>query len=101
MGTAPKKASVRNKGGDAAGTVKRPSRARAKAPAIDPLLAELAANRVAIEGVSPEIDAGRFPAKAVAGDSFIVEADIFCDGHDSIDAALLLRRADASDWRGW
>ena len=62
-------------------------------------LAELAANRVAIEGVSPDIDGGRFPAKAVAGAPFVVEADIFCDGHDKIDAALLIRREDETDWR--
>ena len=62
-------------------------------------LAELAANRVAIEGVSPDIDCGQFPAKAVAGAPFAVEADIFCDGHDKIDAALLIRRADETDWR--
>ncbi len=62
-------------------------------------LTELAANRVAIEGVSPDIDGGRFPAKAVAGAPFVVEADIFCDGHDKIDAALLIRREDETDWR--
>ncbi|HUF87139.1 MAG TPA: alpha-1,4-glucan--maltose-1-phosphate maltosyltransferase [Thermohalobaculum sp.] len=51
----------------------------------------LAAERVAIEGITPEIDGGRFPAKAVVGRPFVVEADIFCDGHDQIDAALLTR----------
>ncbi len=64
----------------------------------DPALAALAANRVVIEGVSPEIDGGRFPAKAAAGDAFVVEADIFCDGHDKIDAAFLIRRSDESAW---
>lgn len=59
----------------------------------------LAADRVVIEGVSPEIDGGRFPAKATVGDAFVVEADIFCDGHDKIDAALLIRRKDETAWR--
>ncbi len=54
-------------------------------------LMELAANRVVIEGITPEIDGGRFPAKSVSGRPFVVEADIFCDGHDKIDAALLTR----------
>jgi starch synthase (maltosyl-transferring) len=67
-------------------------------PAIDPL-DRLAANRVVIEAVSPELEGGRFPAKAAAGDSFVVEADIFSDGHDKIDAALLIRRADEEAWR--
>lgn len=48
----------------------------------------LAAERLAIEGVSHEIDGGRFAAKVVAGRPFTLEADIFSDGHDSIDAAV-------------
>ena len=53
------------------------------------MLSHLATNRLAIEGVSPEIDGGRFPAKAVVGAPVVIEADIFGDGHDSIDAAIL------------
>ncbi|MFC3167997.1 alpha-1,4-glucan--maltose-1-phosphate maltosyltransferase [Paracoccus fontiphilus] len=56
-------------------------------------LRALAAHRVAIEGVSIEIDGGRFPAKAVAGQPTRIEADIFSDGHDSITAAIAWRRA--------
>ena len=41
-----------------------------------------ARRRVAIERVSPEIDGGRFAIKRVVGESVIVEADIFADGHD-------------------
>jgi starch synthase (maltosyl-transferring) len=55
-------------------------------------LTTLAGERLAIEGVSIEIDGGRFPAKAVAGRPFAIEADIFSDGHDSIDAAVIWRR---------
>lgn len=61
-------------------------------------LKRLAANRVAIEGVDPEIDGGRFPAKTVVGRLFRVEADVFGDGHDKVDAALLWRRAGEPDW---
>jgi starch synthase (maltosyl-transferring) len=46
-------------------------------------------NRVVIEGVTPEIDAGRFPIKRIIGDETVVEADIFTDGHDALAAALL------------
>ncbi|TJZ90375.1 DUF3416 domain-containing protein [Paracoccus gahaiensis] len=52
----------------------------------------LAAERLAIEGVSIEVDGGRFAAKVVAGQPYEVEADIFSDGHDSIDAVVLFRR---------
>jgi starch synthase (maltosyl-transferring) len=64
----------------------------------DAWLARLAADRVVIEAVSPEVECGRFPAKAAVGDCFTVEADIFADGHDKIDAALLIRRADQETW---
>ncbi|MGH2706896.1 MAG: maltotransferase domain-containing protein, partial [Actinomycetota bacterium] len=49
--------------------------------------------RVVIEGVSPEIDAGRFPIKRTVGERVIVEADIFADGHDALTAVLRYRRA--------
>ncbi|MDQ1902268.1 alpha-1,4-glucan--maltose-1-phosphate maltosyltransferase [Paracoccus sp. WLY502] len=63
----------------------------------DARLRALAAQRIAIEGVSIEIDGGRFPAKAVAGQPTVIEADIFSDGHDSIAAAILWRRAGDED----
>ncbi|MBV9033203.1 MAG: alpha-1,4-glucan--maltose-1-phosphate maltosyltransferase, partial [Acidobacteriaceae bacterium] len=54
--------------------------------------------RVIIEGVSPEVDGGRFPAKRTVGDLVRVEADIFTDGHDSISAVLLFRHENSPDW---
>jgi starch synthase (maltosyl-transferring) len=76
-----------------------PITAAIEKPGRDDALARLAAQRIAIEGVSPEIDAGRFPAKAAVGEAFVVEADIFGDGHEKIDAAFLIRRADDPEWR--
>ncbi|NIO09172.1 MAG: DUF3416 domain-containing protein, partial [Deltaproteobacteria bacterium] len=55
-------------------------------------------NRVVIEGVKPEIDGGRFPAKRVVGEKVVVEADIYTDGHDSVAAVLLYRCEEESDW---
>ncbi|MBV9082145.1 MAG: alpha-1,4-glucan--maltose-1-phosphate maltosyltransferase, partial [Acidobacteriaceae bacterium] len=55
--------------------------------------------RVIVEGVSPEVDAGRFPAKCCIGDAVRVEADIFTDGHDSIAAVLRYRREQDREWR--
>ena len=54
--------------------------------------------RVVIEGVSPEIDGGLFPAKSIIGDEVTVEADIFADGHEVISAYLLYRRANEAIW---
>ena len=45
--------------------------------------------RVVIERVSPEIDCGRFPIKRVAGETVVVEADVFADGHDQIACEIL------------
>ena len=45
--------------------------------------------RVAIERVSPEIDCGRFAIKRVVGESVVVEADIFADGHDQLACRVL------------
>jgi starch synthase (maltosyl-transferring) len=50
-----------------------------------------------IEGISPRVDDGRFPAKRVAGDDVVVEADIIADNHEEIAADLLFRRTGA-DW---
>jgi starch synthase (maltosyl-transferring) len=47
--------------------------------------------RVIIEGVSPVVDDGRFPAKRVVGDVVHIEADIFADGHDLLSAVMLHR----------
>ncbi|MGH7777156.1 MAG: alpha-1,4-glucan--maltose-1-phosphate maltosyltransferase [Candidatus Dormibacterales bacterium] len=59
---------------------------------------EAGPSRVAIESVRPEIDCGRFAAKAVAGDRFRVEADVFADGHDLVRCAVLHRRPRGRRW---
>jgi len=55
--------------------------------------------RIAIEGVRPEIDAGRFPIKRVTGDTVVVEADVFADGHDVLGCRLLYRREADTEWQ--
>ena len=56
-------------------------------------------SRVVIEKVSPEIDGGRFYSKAVLGDSVVVEADIFGDGHDITQAILCYRHEKQKNFR--
>ena len=51
-------------------------------------------SRVVIVNVSPELNGGRFPIKAVPGNVVAVEADIFLDGHDFVAARLLYKHAD-------
>ena len=54
--------------------------------------------RVIIEGITPVVDGGRFPAKRTVGDEVRVEADIFTDGHDALSASLLAHREGSEDW---
>jgi len=55
--------------------------------------------RVVIEGVTPEIDGGRFPIKRVTGESVVVEADVFADGHDLLECRLCFRRESDAEWQ--
>jgi starch synthase (maltosyl-transferring) len=55
--------------------------------------------RVAIEGITPQVDCGRYPVKRIAGDELVVEADIFSDGHDEVAAVLLYRRQGEDLWQ--
>jgi starch synthase (maltosyl-transferring) len=54
--------------------------------------------RVVIEGITPEIDGGRFPIKRVCGEQVIVEVDAFCDGHDTLCCVLRYRQESAAGW---
>jgi starch synthase (maltosyl-transferring) len=54
---------------------------------------------VVVEGLWPEIDAGRFPVKRVVGEDVWVEADVFADGHDLVAAVLRHRSSVETNWR--
>lgn len=47
--------------------------------------------RVIIQNVHPEIDAGAFPIKRVIGENIVVRAHVFSDGHDLVSASVLYR----------
>ena len=55
--------------------------------------------RVIIEGVSPEIDDGLYPAKRVTGETAVVGADIFTDGADAIRVELCFRPKSSRAWK--
>lgn len=59
----------------------------------------LHAPRIVINAMTPHVDQGRFAAKRLAGETVVVTADIFTDGHGVIDADLLWRAGDETDWR--
>jgi len=51
-----------------------------------------------VEAVTPEVDAGRFPAKRSVGEVVVVEADVFADGHDSLASVLRYRHESSEQW---
>jgi starch synthase (maltosyl-transferring) len=55
-------------------------------------------HRVAIEAVSPEVEAGRFPAKRSLGEKVAIEADVFADGHDAVACVIRYRHQSESAW---
>src|SRR5262245_13607017 len=62
------------------------------------VMTDLPPQRVVIRGVEPEIECGRFPVKRVIGESVVVEADVFTDGHDLVAAAVRYRHEDDEAW---
>ena len=48
--------------------------------------------RVVIECIWPQIDSGRFSIKRVVGETVVVEANVFADGHDQVACQLLYWR---------
>jgi len=56
------------------------------------------ASRVVIEEVSPVVDGGRFPAKAIESDRVAIRATAFADGHDRVACVLRYRHEAATGW---
>lgn len=81
--------------------VHAPAAADAPGPEGAPWPATAAARlpRIGIEAVSPSVDDGRFAVKRLAGELVEVEADLICDGHDRLAAAVQYRAADETEWR--
>lgn len=62
------------------------------------MLPEDGRGRVIIENVKPQVDGGRFPIKRTLGESVVVEADAFTDGHDRIRCLLCYRKEEGVQW---
>ena len=54
--------------------------------------------RPIIEAIRPQVDGGRFPAKAAVGDVVTVEADAFLDGHDLLACEVRHRHVSEHRW---
>jgi starch synthase (maltosyl-transferring) len=69
-----------------------------KAPERD-LQVAVKSPRVIVANVSPAVDDGAFPAKAIVGERVIVEADIFADGHPVVAAELQYKPEGERNWQ--
>jgi starch synthase (maltosyl-transferring) len=54
--------------------------------------------RAVVESIAPQVDHGRFAVKRIVGDSVVVEADCFADGHDLVACRLRFRAEDDAQW---
>ena len=55
--------------------------------------------RVVIENILPQVDGGRFPAKRSIGEEIVISADVFTDGHDTVECVLVYKPEHAKEWQ--
>ena len=46
--------------------------------------------RIPVVNVTPSIDGGNRPAKSVVGEEFVITAQVFREGHDAVNASVVL-----------
>ena len=63
------------------------------------LTAALRRERIAIEAVRPAVDEGQFAVKRILGETVVIKANVFVDGHDELAAEVLWRPVNASEWQ--
>src|ERR1041385_8940538 len=54
---------------------------------------------VVIENVTPELDSGRYAVKREVGETLVVQADLFKEGHDLFAARVAYRPPGERAWR--
>ncbi len=60
-------------------------------PGVEPL------GRIPVMDVKPAVDGGRRPAKSVVDEAFWIEARVFREGHDAVNATAVLTDPDGVD----
>jgi starch synthase (maltosyl-transferring) len=55
--------------------------------------------RVVITNVAPQVDCGKYRAKATIQDELIISVDVFTDGHDDVGASVLLKHRKDRQWK--
>ena len=54
--------------------------------------------RFVVENVTPRVDGGAYPVRRVVGETVVVEADVFGDGHEQLSAEVQWRALDQQGW---
>ena len=90
-----------------------PQRAQHSSQAVEPVPGF---GRIPVSNVSPVVEGGRYPAKAVVDEWFPVTANVFREGHDAVNATAVLTAPDGTRrefameqqepmgldiWQGW
>ncbi|MER7583021.1 maltotransferase domain-containing protein, partial [Kitasatospora sp. NPDC097691] len=88
---APKATAAKTAAAPAAERAAKPARKQAARPSARKTESDTVIGRIPVLDVSPLVDAGRRPAKAVAGETFLVTATVFREGHDAVNANVVLR----------
>ncbi|HEV3129677.1 MAG TPA: alpha-1,4-glucan--maltose-1-phosphate maltosyltransferase [Solirubrobacteraceae bacterium] len=76
------------------GTRAQPARAAAR----EPKPSQKTSARIVIQYPAPAVDGGGYPAKRCVGDTVVVSADVFRDGHDLLRAVVRWRGPDERRW---
>ncbi|WP_276133159.1 alpha-1,4-glucan--maltose-1-phosphate maltosyltransferase [Polluticoccus soli] len=63
------------------------------------MLAATGKKRVVIIDVSPQIENGKYPAKAVIDEPVVISANIFGDGHDEIGVSVMIKAKGDRVWK--
>ena len=74
-----------------------PGAPRAVAPFVPTAPGAPVVGRIPVLGVTPVVDGGRWPAKAVVGEPVPVEASVFREGHDAVAATAVLVDPDGAE----
>jgi starch synthase (maltosyl-transferring) len=76
----------------ASATTDLPSAVVVESPARGTLI-----DRIPVTNVSPVIEGGAYPAKAVVGESIPIRATVFREGHDAVNASVVLTDPDGNE----
>lgn len=55
--------------------------------------------RVVITDIQPQLDHGKYPARTVIHEPIVISANIFTDGHDVVNASVLIKHEKEKKWR--